>query len=92
MLKLRFSKSKILEYNNCPRKYYLQNFTILGKNRPDEEPDYLVDGKYLHSYFEAYNLTPQDLWFTGRNWTFKQNRKSFDIKYLIYSIKFLFSL
>jgi len=55
MLKLRFSKSKILEYNNCPRKYYLQNFTILGKNRPDEEPDYLIDGKYLHSYFEAYN-------------------------------------
>lgn len=53
---LRFSKSKLGDYENCPRKYYLKNFTTIGQRRDEHEPDYLVDGKTCHTYFENYNL------------------------------------
>lgn len=52
---MRLSKSKLGDYNNCPRKFYLGNFTIHGKQRPEYEPSYLADGKYLHEYYERFN-------------------------------------
>lgn len=53
---LRFSKSKLGDYENCPRKYYLKNFTLMGQQRPEFEPSYLTDGKDCHEYYERYNL------------------------------------
>lgn len=53
---LRFSKSKLGDYKNCPRKFYLKNFTFMGSRRPSEEPSYLIDGRYCHEYFENYNI------------------------------------
>jgi len=53
---LRFSKTKLGDYKNCPRKFYISNFTLMGKQRPDHEPDYLTNGKLCHTYFENYNL------------------------------------
>jgi CRISPR/Cas system-associated exonuclease Cas4 (RecB family) len=52
---LRFSKSKLGDYKNCPRKFYLKNFTFMGSRRPTAEPDYLTNGKTCHEYYENYN-------------------------------------
>jgi len=57
---LRFSKSSIGDYNNCPRKYYLKKFTLMGRQPMQNEPDYLTNGKRVHTYAENYNRGIED--------------------------------
>ncbi len=53
---MRLSKSKIIEFNNCPRKFYIKNFSTVGKCfKQSEKPDYITKGLELHDFFESYN-------------------------------------
>jgi ATP-dependent helicase/nuclease subunit B len=49
-----YTKSKLGDFMQCPRKFYFKYLTILGKQQI-EEPQYLIDGKYCHALFEEYN-------------------------------------
>jgi len=52
-LELRLSKSKIISYKDCPRKYYFKNFTTMGTN--NKQTSQMFSGSLLHEYFEAWN-------------------------------------
>ena len=61
MTVLRLSKSKILEFKKCPRKYYLKNFTPFGKQDNDFKPDYMVMGTIVHEFIEKFNKQEDDV-------------------------------
>lgn len=60
MVNLRLSKSKLLTYKQCPRKYYFDSLVFTYKPQT-EEREYLVTGTLLHEYFEAYNKKDPDI-------------------------------
>ena len=54
MVDIRLSKSKILDYINCPRMFYFKHCTTFGKNKQQTSAA-LENGTMLHEIFEAYN-------------------------------------
>jgi hypothetical protein len=57
MTDIKLSKSKLLEYNICPRMFYFRHFTTYGKIRKQSSPQ-LERGSILHEIYEAYNTNP----------------------------------
>ena len=52
-MKFRMSKSKMYLYRKCPRKFYIETYTIYGKDRVSNEA--AKKGSTLHELFELYN-------------------------------------
>lgn len=52
-MKFRMSKSKMNLYRKCPRKFYIENYTIYGEDRVSNEA--AKKGSTLHELFELYN-------------------------------------
>ena len=58
---LRLSKSKLLDFKKCPRKYYLKNFTPFGRQNNESKPDYMVLGTVVHEFIEKFNKQEDDV-------------------------------
>ena len=57
-MKFRMSKSKMYLYRKCPRKFYIENYTIYGEDRVSNEA--AKKGSTLHELFESYNNNASD--------------------------------
>lgn len=55
ILLLRLSKSKLLDFRVCPRKFYFKYVTVLGNKNEEDKPSYVFNGSLLHEFFEAFN-------------------------------------
>jgi len=51
----KFSKSKINDFKNCPRKYYFQNRTTLGRSINETTNTKAYLGNVVHKLIELYN-------------------------------------
>jgi len=51
----QFSKSKINDFKNCPRKYYFQNRTGLGRSINESTNTKAYLGNVVHKLIELYN-------------------------------------
>jgi len=57
MRAIRYSKSNILQYKNCPMSFYFKYFTPYGKifRENNDVPIHLERGSICHEFFEEFN-------------------------------------
>lgn len=95
MVDIRMSKSKALEYNDCPRRFYFKNCTSFGRDRCKPTP-VMERGTMLHELFEAYNTNKEkfdkyfafligDEWYEENVFGFFSNLNTFGLDKATYS-------